>query len=132
MAYTIEITRRVVGYRTPQEVTPEGETCGGQWMDGDARTIERPSTSRAVYDEFDAQTWDDDVIAWAVDAIGPTGAVEPSSCPVGTSVPEHAWLSGRYDDPYEGDNRVTETSVRLTDDWSPQERADVFHALDRS
>ncbi|MET8983270.1 hypothetical protein ABZX85_47670 [Streptomyces sp. NPDC004539] len=131
MAYTIEITRHVVSYRTPQDVTPEGESCGGEWMDGDWRTIERPSTTRVEYDEIDAQTWDGDVIAWAVRTIGPTGASEPSFCPVGEAVPEHAWLSGRYDDPYRGDNRVTETSVRLTEDWSPQQRAAVFHAVSR-
>jgi len=129
MAYTIEITCRVVSYRTPQEVTPAGDACGGEWMDGDFREIEPPSTSRVEYDDFDADTWDDDVIAWAIDTILPTGAIEPSLCPVGAAVPEHAWLSGQYDDPYAGNDRVTETSVRLTDDWSPQQRADVFHAV---
>ncbi|MFM9442569.1 hypothetical protein [Streptomyces acidiscabies] len=129
MSYTIEITRHVVSCRTPPEVTPEGKPCGGEWMDGDWRTVERPPTSRAVYDEVDAQTRDDDMIAWAVDTILPTGAIEPSFCPVGTTVPGHTWLSGRYDDPDEGENRVTETSVRLADDWSPQQRADVFRAL---
>ncbi|MGJ5894419.1 hypothetical protein DF268_11720 [Streptomyces sp. V2] len=132
MAYTIEITRHVVSYRTPQTVTTDGEPCGGEWLDGDFREIERPSISRVEYDEFHAQTWDDDVIAWAADTISPTGATEPSFAPVGTDAPEHAWLSGRYDDPYEGDSRVTETTVRLTGDWSPRQRADVFHALDRS
>ncbi|QNP74991.1 hypothetical protein IAG44_39975 [Streptomyces roseirectus] len=130
MEFTIEITRHVVGYRTPEGFTREGRPCGGEWLDGDFRTIEPPSTTHAVYDEYDAEWWDGDVAAWAVDTINPTGATQPSLCSVGDAVPERAWLSGRYDDPYEGDNRVTEMTVRLTGDWSPQQRADVFHALE--
>jgi hypothetical protein len=34
MAFTIEITRHVVSYRTPERVTPTGGRYGGAWMDG--------------------------------------------------------------------------------------------------
>ncbi|MEU6260177.1 hypothetical protein ACFUEN_29770 [Streptomyces griseorubiginosus] len=132
MSYTIEITRHVVSYRTRVGVTPTGVQYGGQWMDGDFRTIEPPFTTCESYDEDDAQWWDGDLISWAVAKIDPTGVTEPSASPIGDSLPDHAWLSGRYEDPYEGDSRVTETSVRLTGDWSPQQRAEVFRAVSRS
>ncbi|UIX34315.1 hypothetical protein [Streptomyces sp. GQFP] len=98
-------------------------------MDGDSHTIEPPFTTCETYDEYDAEWWEGDVVAWAVDKIDQTGATETSAYPVGDFAPEPAWLSGRREDPYEGDNKVTETSVRLTGDWSPQQRTDVFRAV---
>ncbi|MFC8429281.1 hypothetical protein [Streptomyces sp. NPDC057253] len=65
------------------------------------------------------------MIIWAIDAIDRTGVTESS----GDTAPEHAWLSGRYEDPYEGDSKVTETSARLTGDWSPHQWADVFRTV---
>ncbi|MFD5701321.1 hypothetical protein [Streptomyces lasiicapitis] len=126
MSYTIEITRAVVSYRTPVGAN------GGQWLDGEFRTLQPEFTTRETYDEDDAELWEGDVIAWAVDTVDRTGAIEPSAYPIGDTVPAHGWLSGRYEDPYEGDNKVTETSVRLTGDWSPQQRAEVFRAVSRS
>lgn len=131
MNYTIEVTRRVVSYRTPTGGAPDGGRYGGVWMDGDSYLIEAPSTICQTYDEFDAEWWEGDVVAWAVDKIDPTGVTEPSAYPIGDAAPGHAWLSGRYEDPYEGDSKVTETSVRLTGDWSPQQRAEVFRAVSR-
>ncbi|HEY8984809.1 MAG TPA: hypothetical protein VIU15_35200 [Streptomyces sp.] len=130
MAYAIEITRVVVSYRSPVTVTRSGRHYGGEWLDGDYRTLEHPRTRRFEYEDGDAWESGLGVVAWAVDVIGPTGATQPCVYPVGEAVPEWAWLSGRYNDPYEDDGRVTETLVRLTGDWSPQQRADVFHALD--
>ncbi|MCT9080481.1 hypothetical protein [Streptomyces fulvoviolaceus] len=131
MSYAIEVTRSVVSYRTPVGVTPTGGRFGGVWMDGDSRVSERSFTTCETYDEYDAEWWGGDVIAWAVDKIDRAGATEPSAYPIGDAVPEHAWLSGRYEDPYEGDSKVTETSVRLIGDWSPQQRAEVFRAVCR-
>ncbi|MEU6351117.1 hypothetical protein ABZ896_17555 [Streptomyces sp. NPDC047072] len=131
MSYTIEITRHVVSYRTRAGVTPTGGRYGGEWMDGDFRTIEPPFTTCESYDEYDAEWWEGDLISWAVDRIDPTGVTEPSASPIGNSASDYAWFSGRYEDPYEGDGRVTETSVRLTGDWSPRQRAEVFRAVSR-
>lgn len=131
MSYTIEITRRIVSYRTRSGETPAGGQYGGAWMGGDFRTVEEPFTTCETYDEYDAQGWEGDVLSWAVDRIDRTGVTEPSAYPISDAVPEHAWLSGRYDDSYEGDSKVTETSVRLTGDWSPQQRAEVFRAATR-
>ncbi|MEU6379262.1 hypothetical protein [Streptomyces sp. NPDC046909] len=119
MSYTIEVTRSVLSYRTPTGVTQTGDRNGGAWMDGDSRVIEQPSTTGETYDEYDAEWWEGDVVAWAIDKIDRTGVTEPSTYPIGDAVPEHAWLSGSYEDPYERDGKVTETSVRLTGDWSP-------------
>lgn len=129
MSYTIEITRSVVSYRTPAGVTPTGGQYGCEWMDGESRLIEPPFTVREAYDECDAEWWEGDVIAWAIDRIDRTGVAIPSAYPIGDAVPEHAWLHGQYDDLYEGDSKVTETSVRLTGEWSPQQRAKVFHMV---
>ncbi|MFC8429280.1 hypothetical protein [Streptomyces sp. NPDC057253] len=49
MSYTIEITRHVVSYRTRTGVSPPGGPCGGEWLDGDFRTIEPPSTTHESY-----------------------------------------------------------------------------------
>ncbi|MFF1676094.1 hypothetical protein ACFVYG_08685 [Streptomyces sp. NPDC058256] len=131
MSHTIEVTRSVVSYRTRAVVTSAGSPDRSDWMDGEFRTIEVPFTACETYDESDAALWDGDVIAWAVDRIDRTGVAEPSAYPIGDAVAEHAWLSGQYEDPHAGDNKVSETSVRLTGDWSPQQRATVFHAVSR-
>ncbi|WP_413116225.1 hypothetical protein ACK1X7_36955 [Streptomyces sp. CY1] len=129
MSYTIEITRSVVSYRTPTGVTPTGGRYGGEWMEGENRLIEPTLTVREACDEDDAEWWEGDVIAWAVDRIERAGVTEPSIYPIGDAVPEHAWLHGRYEDPYEGDSKIAETSVRLAGDWSPQQRAEIFHKV---
>lgn len=132
MGYSIEITRTVVSYRSPVTVTRSGRHYGGEWLDGDYLTLERPTTTYATYEDTGAQEQGDDAVAWAVDTIALTGATEPCLYPIGDAVPEWAWLTGRYDDPYQGDSRVTETTVRLTGDWSPRQRADIFRALSDS
>ncbi|GAA1895100.1 hypothetical protein [Streptantibioticus ferralitis] len=126
MAFTIEITRHVVSYRTPERVTPPGGRYGGEWMDGDSRTIERPRTERVVYDADDADWWDGNVIAWAVEQIGKTDVTEASQDLIPDAVGEHTWLSGSYADPYRSDQRVTETSVYLRGEWTGEQRAEVF------
>ncbi|MFF9897748.1 hypothetical protein [Streptomyces longispororuber] len=98
-------------------------------MDGESRIIERPLTTYEVYDQDEADLWDGDLIAWAVDKVDRTGATEPSAYPLGDAVPEHGWLHGQYEDPYGGDSKVTETSVRLTGDWTPEQRAQVFRTV---
>ncbi|SEB60367.1 hypothetical protein SAMN04490356_0883 [Streptomyces melanosporofaciens] len=131
MSYTIEITRSVVSYRTSTGVTPTGGRYGGEWMEGETRVIEPSFTVCEAYDACDAEWWEGDVVAWAIDRIDRTGVTDPSTYPIGDAVPEHAWLHGRYEDPYEGDSKVTETSVRLTGDWCPQQRAKAFHKVSR-
>ncbi|MCI3928813.1 hypothetical protein [Streptomyces sp. AN091965] len=125
MSYAIEVSRVVVSYRT------DIGADGGAWMDGECRIIERPLTTHETFDEGDAELWANDLIAWAVDKVDETGVIEPSTYPLGDAVPEHGWLSGRYEDPYEGDSKVTETSVRLVGDWSPRQRAEVFRTVSR-
>ncbi|WP_326728073.1 hypothetical protein [Streptomyces phaeochromogenes] len=95
-------------------------------MDGDSRSIDRPFTTCETYDEYDSEWWEGDMLSWVVGKIDRTGVTEPSAYPIGDAIPEHAWLSGRFEGPYEGDSNVTERCVRLTGDWSPQQRAEAF------
>jgi hypothetical protein len=100
---------------------------------GDRRTIERPRTERIAYDADDAEWWEGDVIAWAIDQIDKTDVTEASLDPILDAVGEHVWLSGSYSDPYQGDQRVTETSVYLRGEWTLEQRAEVFRrAANRS
>lgn len=71
------------------------------------------------------------MLSWGVGKIDRTGVTEPSAYPIGDAIPEHAWLGGRFEGPYEGDGNVTERCVRLTGDWSPQQRAEAFRAVSR-
>jgi hypothetical protein len=66
-------------------------------------------------------------VAWAVERIGRTDAYEPSCEPVPAELNEHEWLAGTYQHPYR--DQTQETSVYLTGDWTPAERADVFRAV---
>jgi hypothetical protein len=136
--YEIEINTEIVSYRTRAGVTPTGGVYGGEWMDGDYRTLSS-NAQTLVMDDDDLELFEgvDSVhpehtprTAWAVYVIDTTtDAIHPSSSPIGDSAREHEWLSGSYEDPYEGDNKVTETSVRLTGDWTPEERAIVFKTI---
>ena len=121
MSYTLEITCRVVTYRDSE----------GAWMDGSNVELETPSTSTLVYDADDAEDHGSPV-GWAVDALDRTDVVEASMWPIPDAVREHDWLSGSYQDPYRGESRVTETTARLTGDWTPEERAEVFRAAVRT
>ena len=47
--------------------------------------------------------------------------------PIGDELPEHVWLSGSYTHPYDG--TVLESAYRLTGDWTPAERAEIFRAV---
>lgn len=115
VAYTVEITR--------QDVSNYAED--GSWLDGDRREFTAADTVTDTYDP----ALDDGTghVAWAVAIIRTTDASEASIDPVPAEVPEHAWLSGTYANPYTGN--VTETSVRLTSGWTPAERAEVFRAV---
>lgn len=133
--FGIEVTTRVVSLRA-ESCEFEGEEsheCTGEctWLDGDAREVEAPSTVTVEADADDLEVFGGPV-GWALRyVLTKTDAVEPSVSPVGGEVPESAWLSGSYADPYEGDTRVREVSVRLVGDWTPAERARVFRGVKR-
>lgn len=114
MSKIVEINKHLVSY-----YAEDGET----WLDGDYREIE-PVDSTQV--EYDLNEWQLPV-EWAVDEIGDTDASEASTSPIPDAVPEHNWLYGSYTNPYTGD--VLETTVRLTGDWTEEERAEVFRAF---
>jgi hypothetical protein len=113
--YALEITGTTYDYRNAEE--------------GDRIELAYNITT-VIMDDDDLAAFDDQLIApvaWAAYVIDTTtDAVEPSSSPIGDAVREHEWLSGSYTDPYLGDSKVTETSVRLTGDWTDEERALVF------
>lgn len=134
MPYTLEITTRVVSYRA--ESCPfEGEDdheCESDctWMDGDSRELETPTTTEIDPDVWDLDWYDGSVIAWAVDQCRNKYYVtDASEGPLGDTVPAHAWLSASSEDGYQGDARVTETTVRLIGDWTEQQRSEVFRLV---
>jgi hypothetical protein len=131
-AYTLEITRRVVSTEA-EECAYAGEDdheCTGDCLslDGDVRELETPSTEEITADADDIEAHDGDPVAWAADYIrSKTDVTEPSASPIGDTVREHEWLSGTYTDPYDG-AKETLTMVRLTGDWTEEQRAQVFTA----
>jgi hypothetical protein len=133
--YTIEVTTRVVSTEA-ESCRFEGEDdheCTGDCtsLDGDVRELETPSTQEITADADDLEAFEGDPVAWAVDYIRTkTDAVEPSSSPIGDTAREHEWLSGTYTDSYDN-SKETHTSVRLTGDWTEQQRAQVFTAATR-
>lgn len=133
VAYTIEETKAVVSYRAEEcEITDEDHECTGDctWLDGDKRELESPSTSEIEPDAYDLEEYDNSPVAWAVEYIWrKTDAVTPSVDPIGATVGAHCWISGSYNHPYLNDSHVTETSVRLTGDWTDEERAQVFRGI---
>ena len=133
--YAIEVTRHVVAYHAERcEITEADHECTADctWLDGDKRELEAPATETITPDADDLEWHDGSVIVWAADHIWTkTDATEPSVSPVPDTLGEHEWLSGAHADPYEGDWRVTETTVRLTGDWTPEERAQVFDRIAR-
>jgi len=133
--FTIEVTTRVVSgeaesCRFEGEGDPEHECTGDcTSLEGDVRELEAPRTEEVTADGDDLEVFGGDPVAWAVDYIRTkTDAVEPSASPVGDRAREHEWLSGVYVDPYDN-SRETHTSVRLTGDWSEEERARVFKGV---
>lgn len=131
--YAIEITTRVVSYRTAEPCSYASDpdhTCESDcsWMDGDSRELESPYTATHTPDKWDFEWNGGSVFDWALSVIRETSVTECSGRPIGKELSDHVWLSGSYDDPYQGDNRVTETSVYLTGDWTPQERSQIFRA----
>ena len=119
MPYVIEISR--------QDIDPYTES--GEWMDGDRRVLQDYPTETETYDADEAEFYGTPE-EWAAERISRTDAYEPSSSPVGTELPAHAWLSGSYEDPYT--TKITETSVRLTGDWTDRERAEIFRNVYKS
>jgi hypothetical protein len=113
MSYDIDITRLHVDYRD----------ADSEWMEGDYREIAPAEHSTLTMDTDDLEIHGQP-FEWAVSEISKTDVTDASLSPVGDVVPEHCWLSGSYADPYTG--AETETSVRLTGDWTPAERALVF------
>jgi hypothetical protein len=138
--YTIEISRRVVSYRAEEcrfkdeeghNSRGSGAACTGEctWLDGDSRDLETSTTETVTPNMGDVQLFGS-AVGWATDYIWrKTDASEPSGSPIGETLPEHSWLSGTFQDPFEGDSRVTETTVRLTGDWTPEQRAAVFRSV---
>ncbi|MFE0490286.1 hypothetical protein, partial [Streptomyces griseoaurantiacus] len=134
----IVVTTRVVSARAEEcrfageeghNAEGTGPECDGECvsLDGDVRELSSPEESVITADADDLEAFEGDAVAWAVDFIRTkTDAAQPSSSPIGDAVRECEWLSGDYADPHEGDARVTEVSVRLTGDWSEEERARVF------
>lgn len=122
MSYDVDIHKR--------DIDPYVETPGGGriWLDGDVREVRDHGTDTLTYDSDDAEEHGSPV-AWATEVISKTDAYEPSQVPVPAEAPAHLWLSGSYADPYS--TMQTETSVRLSGDWTPAERADVFRAVYR-
>ena len=122
--YEIEISTQVVTYR---------EDGTHEWMDGDHKELSHDMQVIVMEDDdfLDHSTGDNRAhVAWAAHVIDTTtDAIQPSSSPIYNTVREHEWLSGSYVDPYQGDSKVTETSVRLTGDWTDEDRALVFKAI---
>lgn len=127
------VARRDAAYRIEtSESVYDTESC----HDGDRGPAVRESSETEDYADYDA---DDDFgnytgvvvtgpVSWAIRVLRPRAAFEPSQSPVPDALPEHAWLSANR----ETDNYTsleTETSVRLTGDWTPAERAEVFRAV---
>lgn len=135
--YTIEVTTRVVtgeaeSCRYEGENDPEHE-CTGECtsLDGDVRELEAPRIEEITADADDLEAFEGDPVAWAVDHIRThTDATEPSSSPIGDTAREREWLSGTRADVYDN-SRETQTTVRLTGDWTEQQRAQVFKATTR-
>lgn len=120
--YAIKINTEIVSYRDDD----------GEWMDGE-RKILSEDESVLIMDDDDLELFEINELAhvsWAVHVIDTTtDAIHPSGSPIGDREPEHAWLSGSYEDPYQGQSKVTETSVRLTGDWTDHDRALVFKTI---
>lgn len=112
MVYVIEVSKQDVSYRAED----------GTWLDGDRRVLRDHGTER--------ETWEaggPGPVSWAVAWLQGTDAQEPSVYPIPAELPEHAWLSGTYEHPCDG--TTLESSYRLTGDWTPQERAEVFRVV---
>jgi hypothetical protein len=120
--YEIKINTEIVRY----------EDENGEPFDGD-REVLSEDESIITMDDDDLASFDDPgvaPVAWAAYVIDTTtDAVHPSSSPIYDTVREHEWLSGSYVDPYQGQSKVTETAVRLTGDWTDEERAIVFKMI---
>lgn len=132
--FGLEVSVRVVSYRAEScaFAGEEDHECESDctWLESDSRELEDRGSSRFEADSDDLEAFEGDAVAWAADYIRTkTDAVQPSVSPVGEELGEHEWLLGSSEDPYQGDERVTETTVRLVGDWTPQERARVFRAV---
>jgi hypothetical protein len=115
MAYVIEIRRLDVSYNDED----------GNPLDGDWRMISDHGTST---DEFDPEFADEDTpVTWAAEQINKTDAFQPSTDPIPDEIGDNEWLSGTHEDGY---GRWTEeTTVRLSGDWTPRERSEVFRKV---
>lgn len=124
MAYSVEITKRVVSYYSEEgcgEDDCDQSEC--RWLEGDFRLISDEGTEVEDFpccdDPYDTPFY------WAINLLEVEGLTEPSSYPIQGAA--HEWLSGSFTDPYTG--HVAETTARLTGDWTERQRADVFHAV---
>ena len=116
MVYVIEVSKQDVSYRAED----------GTWLEGDRRVLRDHGTETETYPGRAAEGGNGPV-TWAASWLRGTDAQEPSVYPIGDELPEHAWLSGTYEHPYDG--TTLESSYRLTGDWTPAERAQVFRAV---
>lgn len=132
MAYSVVITTHVVSYYAESAADTDcnceepGSECF--WLNGGSREITPAETEVEDFPCCD-DPWDTPH-GWAVQLIRGTDVTEASSYPLGDAVAAHGYLFGQYTDPYTGN--VTETTVRLTGEWTDEERADVFRAVTRS
>lgn len=108
------------------EITAVTYTTDGV-EEGDRRELASDETIIVMEDD-DLESFETPV-GWAVHVIDTTtDAVHPSGSPLPDEIPSYWWLSGTYTDPYDN-SKETETSVRLTGDWTDRERAAVFTAI---
>lgn len=113
-----------MGYEIEIEIT--GVTYSyADVEEGDRREL--ASDSKTLIMEDDDREYFETATAWAVHVIDTTtDAVHPSSSPINGA--PHEWLSGTYVDPYDN-SQETETSVRLSGDWTNEDRVAVFTAI---
>lgn len=117
MSYNIEISRQTMTAYDPGS---------GEWLDGDVHVIADHGTVVETFD-YDDAIYFDGPVEWAVERISRTDATEPSESPIPNTLQEHAWLLGRYDNPYTTD--FEETTIRLTGDFTVVERAEIFRKV---
>jgi hypothetical protein len=143
-SYTLEITQRTISpyteecrFGNEEGHNPEGTgpDCTGdcRWMEGDVRVIKESETFTAEMDDDDAEEYGGPV-AWAAHYLSRHHPeISNASSESGSSfadkwqseMPSHAWLFGESEDVYNPEIKE-ETTVQLTGDFTPSQRAKVF------
>ncbi|MCP9209549.1 hypothetical protein [Streptomyces cucumeris] len=144
MAYVLEIRQRVIsGYAKECRFADEdghttdgtGPECNGEcrWLDGGVREIEDRGTSEIAMDDDDLEEHGSPVAwaAWYLTKNHPeitessAGMTETFDAQWRNHVPDHAWLSGSSEEPYNSEIE-TETTVRVTGEFDTNQRSKVF------